>query len=173
MFFDSWSDIYRVVLVGALAYIALVALLRNFGKRTLAKMNAFDYIVTVAFGSILASTILNADTTLAEGVMAFAVLSLLQYILAWLSVRSKTVQQLVKSEPTLLLFKGELLHEALVEQRVAAEEVRAAVRQQGIAQMEDLEAVILETNGELSVISGSAQRADSVASDVSEYPSAP
>ncbi|MEZ4682656.1 MAG: DUF421 domain-containing protein [Caldilineaceae bacterium] len=169
MFFDSWSDIVRVVVVGALAYSALVFLLRVFGKRTLAKMNAFDFIVTVAFGSILASTILSKETSLIEGVLAFALLALLQYILAWLSVRSKTVQHLVKAEPTLLLFQGELLPDALRNQRVAAEEVRAAVRQQGIAQLEELEAVILETNGDFSVIRRTEHFADSIDTDVPEY----
>ncbi|MCB0106439.1 MAG: hypothetical protein KDE53_11035, partial [Caldilineaceae bacterium] len=65
MFFDSWQDVGRVIAVGTFAYIALVFLVRTFGKRTLAKMNAFDFIVTVAFGSILASTILSSDTSLA------------------------------------------------------------------------------------------------------------
>jgi len=172
MFFDSWQDVFHVLVVGTFAYIALVALLRTFGKRTLAKMNAFDFIVTVAFGSILASTILNTDTSLMEGVTAFALLALLQYILAWLSVRFKTVRRIVKSEPTLLLYHGELLRDALLRQRVSAEEVRAAVRENGFAQLEDIEAVILETNGEFSVISRSQGLADSIAPDLTEYPPA-
>lgn len=171
MLFDSWQDMQQIFIVGTLAYLALVLLLRMFGKRTLAKMNAFDFIVTVAFGSILASTILSQTTSLAEGVLAFALLALLQYLVAWSSVRFKAVQKLVNAEPTLLLHQGELLSSALLKQRVAPEEVRAAVREQSIAQLDDVEAVILETNGEFSVLARSQQHATSIAQDVKNYPS--
>ena len=53
MFFNSWYDLFRVVVVGTLAYAALMVILRTSGKRTLAKLNAFDFIVTVALGSTL------------------------------------------------------------------------------------------------------------------------
>ena len=56
MWFDSWSDVVRVVSIGAAAYATLVAMLRISGKRTLAKLNAFDLIVTVALGSTLATS---------------------------------------------------------------------------------------------------------------------
>ena len=170
MFFDSWRDLLHVLVVGTLAYAALVLLLRMFGKRTLAKMNAFDFIVTVAFGSILASTILTESISLAEGVAAFALLAFLQYLLAWLSVRYKSVQRIIKAEPTLLLYQGQLLHQAMLDQRVAAEEVRSAAREQGFAQLEKIEAVILETNGEFSVIARSTELASSIVPDLTEYP---
>ncbi len=74
MFFQNWSGLLRTVVVGVLAYVALVALLRVSGKRTLSKMNAFDFVVTVALGSTLATILLSKNVALAEGVVAFAVL---------------------------------------------------------------------------------------------------
>ncbi len=68
MFFGSWQDLLRVAVVGSLAYFGLVALLRISGKRTLAKMNAFDFLVTVAMGSILATALLSRDVELAEAI---------------------------------------------------------------------------------------------------------
>ena len=59
MFFDSWTALGRVLLVGTLAYVALVAILRISGKRTLTKLNAFDLVVTVALGSTLATIASN------------------------------------------------------------------------------------------------------------------
>jgi len=113
MFFESWFGIVRVALIGVCAYVALVVLLRVSGKRTLSKMNAFDLVVTVALGSTLATVLLSKDVALAEGVTAFALLILLQFVLTWLSVRSKTISGLVKSEPLLLCHKGEFLREAM------------------------------------------------------------
>ena len=74
MFFDNWSDLLRVVVVGTLAYASLVVLLRISGKRTLSKMNAFDLVVTVALGSTLATVLLTKDVALVEGMLAFALL---------------------------------------------------------------------------------------------------
>ncbi len=109
MFFDGWLGIGRVILVGVLAYLALIVLLRVSGKRTLSKMNAFDLVVTVALGSMLATVLLSSSVALLEGITAFALLILLQYVIAWLSVRSSAVSRLVKAEPALLAYNGRLL----------------------------------------------------------------
>jgi uncharacterized membrane protein YcaP (DUF421 family) len=152
MFFDGWSGLGRVLVVGVLAYAGLVLLLRISGKRTLTKMNAFDLVVTVALGSTLATIILSKDVALAEGLLAFGMLIALQFAVAWLSVRSPAIAGLVKSEPALLARRGELLHGALRRERVTAGEVRAAVRAEGLAALADAEAVILETDGSFSVV---------------------
>lgn len=152
MFFDSWTGLVRVVVVGLLAYIALIALLRVSGNRTLSKMNAFDLIVTVALGSTLATILLSSDVALAEGLTAFGVLILMQFVIAWLSVRSQAISNLVKSEPALLVYQGRLLPDALRRERVDDKEVWAAVRSQGIADLAEVEAVVLETDGTFTVV---------------------
>ena len=152
MLFDSWQGLLRVLIVGVLAYVALVLLLRVSGKRTLSKLNAFDLVVTVALGSTLASVLLSKGVSLAEGVLGFVVLIALQYALTWTSVRSKWVSRLIKSEPTLLVHRGQLLDGALRRQRVMPEEIREAVRSQGVARLDDVEAVVLETDGSFSVL---------------------
>lgn len=156
MFFDGWYGLVRVCISAAIAYASLVLLLRISGKRTLSKMNAFDLVVTVALGSILATIVLSKDVALAEGVLAFVVLIGLQFVIAWLSVRSRWVRALVKSEPRLLFHRGEFLHASLKAERVAEEEVRAAMRSQGIASIEDVYAVVLETDGTFTVIPASS-----------------
>lgn len=152
MFFDSWQGIARTVIVGVLAYTALVALLRVSGKRTLSKMNAFDFVVTVALGSTLATILLSKDVALAEGVTAFTTLIVLQFIIAWLSVRSAAVRKIVKSEPRLLFHQGEFLDSALKYERVTREEVISAIRAQGYPLLDHVEAVVLETDGSFTVL---------------------
>ena len=154
MLFDNWTSIWRVLLVGTLGYVALVVLLRVSGKRTLSKMNAFDLVVTIAIGSTFATVLLTKDVALAEGVVAFAVLVTLQFVVTWLSVRSGMVRRFVKAKPSLLLYQGELLYDALRQQRVTAGEVRSAVRAEGILRVEDVAAVVLETDGTLTVVRG-------------------
>jgi uncharacterized membrane protein YcaP (DUF421 family) len=59
IFFESWESIARTLLMTSLSYVTMVILLRISGKRTLAKMNAFDFVVTIALGSSLATVALN------------------------------------------------------------------------------------------------------------------
>ena len=166
MFFNSWFDLLRVAVVGTLAYSALIVWLRLSGKRSLSKWNAFDFIVTIALGSTLATVFLSKDVALAEGVFAFAVLIGLQYLITWLSVRSSRVRQLVKAQPTLLLEGGRFLDKALRAQRVTESEVRAAVRAAGCMALEDVAAVVLETDGSFSVIKEGLDGSRSALSDV-------
>lgn len=170
MFFDTWQALGRVVVVSVLSYTALIILLRSSGKRTLSKMNAFDMVVTIALGSTLATIILSKDVALAEGLLALFLLIALQFIVAWLSVRFPAIQHLVKSEPTLLFHQGLMLQTALRSQRVTPEEVRAAIRNQGVSQMSEVEAVILETDGSFSILRTTAQPATTALNDVNHYP---
>jgi uncharacterized membrane protein YcaP (DUF421 family) len=157
MFFDSWSGLLRVLVVGTLAYVALVMLLRVSGKRTLAKLNAFDLIVTVALGSTLATVLLSKSVALLEGLVAFALLAGLQYLVAWLSVRSPSFSDFVKSEPALLLHQGQFLKAAMRAQRVTHAEILAALRSSGTRDVGQVAAVVLETDGSLSVIQNTAR----------------
>lgn len=152
MFYDGLLDLWRILLVGALSYAGLVALLRATGKRTLSKMNAFDLVVTVALGSTLASSLLSAEVTLSESLTAFALLCFLQYAVAWLSVRSLRFQRVIKAEPSLLVFRGRMLPARLKAERVAEAEILAGLRAEGVPRLEDAHAVVLETDGSFSVI---------------------
>lgn len=152
MLFDFWAGLGRVLLVGTLAYVALVLLLRISGKRTLSKLNAFDLVVTVALGSTLATVLLSKSVALAEGALALALLISLQYAIAWLSVRSPRLEGMIKAEPTLLLHRGRFLEQAMRAERITREEILAALRASGAAEPQAIAAVVLETDGSLSVI---------------------
>lgn len=142
----------RVLTGGLFAYVALVAFLRISGKRTLAKLNAFDLVVTVSLGSILASVILNKSVLLFEGALAMATLIGLQFLITWMSVRSPEFKSLIKSEPTLLLFKGVVLQGPMQRQRVTQDDLLAAIRSHGAGDLSEIEAVVLETDGSISVV---------------------
>ncbi len=152
MFFESWIGLGRTIVVGTLAYVCLVLMLRISGKRTLAKMNSFDLIVTVALGSSLATVLLSKRVPLVEGVVAFALLILLQFIVTWLSVRSDVVRRAVRAEPRLLLYRGDFLRDAMRSERVTESEVCQAIRSQGILALGEAEGVVIETDGTFSVI---------------------
>jgi uncharacterized membrane protein YcaP (DUF421 family) len=154
LYFGSWWELARVLLNGIPAYVALVITLRVSGKRTLTKINAFDFVVTVALGSTLATVLLSKDVALAEGVVSLALLVFLQYVISWGSVRLPWFSRMVKSEPTLLVHRGKFLKGAMLEQRVTRGEVLSILRKDGITAVSHAAAVVLETDGSFSVITG-------------------
>lgn len=151
-FFDGWNVLLRTAIVGVLAYVVVIVFLRVTGKRTLSKFNAFDFIVTVALGSTLATILLNRNVALAEGALALGLLISLQFLITSSSVRVRWIRRLVTGEPILLFYRGQFLDDALRSQRVTEDEVRAAIRSAGHASLAEVEAVVLETDGSCSVV---------------------
>lgn len=151
-FFDSWSALLKTVVVGLTCYVSLIVMLRASGKRTLSKMNMFDWVVTVAMGSVMASTLVSDGVTYLQGVVAFATLIVAQYAVTFLSVRSEGFERLVKSPPTILYYKGRFLERAMRRERVPMSEVLGAIRQSGQGAPAEIAAVLLESSGELIVM---------------------
>lgn len=168
MFFDRWYDVLRVLTMGTLAYASLIVVLRVTGKRTLAKMNAFDLVVTVSLGSSLATILLSSEVALAEGVAAFVTLCGAQFLVALLATRFGPVRRAVKSRPALVLWSGEILGDSALRARLTEGEIRQAIRSSGAGALEDVGAVVLETDGTLSVIEAGSLGSGSALVDVHE-----
>jgi uncharacterized membrane protein YcaP (DUF421 family) len=151
-FFESWSSLLRTLLSGVATYAAIVVLLRVSGKRTLAKLNAFDLVVTVAIGSTLASVMTSATLPLADGLLALALLVALQYLVAWLAVRVRWFRRILKSEPQLFFYEGRFLDAAMRRARLSHDELLAAARSSGQGDLASVRAIVLETDGSLSVL---------------------
>ncbi|MBA1189338.1 DUF421 domain-containing protein [Pseudomonas entomophila] len=156
MFFSDGATLLRTVVIGTLAYLNLVVLLRISGRRTLSKMNAFDLVVTVALGSTFATILLNRDVSLAQGTLALALLVMLQYGVTWSSVRVRWVRKAVTGEPALLFYQGRFLKNAMRKSRVTEDDIRSAVRGSGSGSLARVDAVVLETDGSFSVVQSDA-----------------
>lgn len=161
IFFDNWETLFRTLIIGVLAYVSLVVLLRISGRRTLSKMNAFDLVVTVALGSTLATILLNRDVALAEGVLAFALLIGIQYLVTWTSVRVPWIRKTITGEPALLVYEGKLMPSAMKRARVTEDEINSAVRSAGKQTFEHIKAIVLETDGSFSVVQQQSSHARS------------
>ena len=151
VFFDGWTGVLRVVIVGVLAYAALLVMLRASGKRTLAKLSAFDFVVTIALGSTLSTVLLSADVALVEGIVAMVLLVALQYVVAGLSARSDRVESLVKSAPT-LVYRAGFLPAVMRTCRVSEDDLRQAARTSGRTDLDGVGAIVLESDGTLSIL---------------------
>lgn len=155
MWFDDWSGVLRVLALGTTGYGSLLFVLRISGKRTLAKLDAFDWVVNVALGSVLASILLSRNVAWAEGVAALVLLAGLQFAVAWLTSHVPRSRSVVTARPSLLLEDGRVLHEALRRQRMSESELRQAVRASGSGDLSCVAAAVLETDGSISVVPAS------------------
>ncbi|EMR03450.1 DUF421 domain-containing protein [Cesiribacter andamanensis] len=161
-FWSGWAPLLRIVVVGSLTYVSIIAILRLSGKRTLASMNAFDFVVTVALGSAYGRILTAKQVSLAEAITTFALLAVLQMMLSRLESKN-WFHQLITAQPTLLFYRGRFMEKAMQEQRVRKDALLSAVRQNKLSSLEEVEAIVLETDGSVSVI----QRSDR--SDQSAY----
>lgn len=158
-FWNGWEPLLRTVVVGTLTYISIIVILRISGKRTLAKMNAFDFVITVALGSAYGRILTAKQVSVAEAITTFALLALLQFIVSSMENKWRWFYQLVTSQPTLLFYRGRFLEKALRKQRVRKDSVLGTVRKNKFSSLDEVEAIILETDGSLSVI-GKSQKTD-------------
>lgn len=152
IFFQGWEPLLRTAIGTSVTYLALIVLLRVAGQRTLAKWYAFDLIVTVALGSTFANGVLSKDITVVQSVLGFAIQIGLQFLIAWTVVRWSPMRAIVNPLPTMVLKHGNFVRDAMRSQRVSEADIRAAVRRKGLANIEDVDAVILEADGTFSVI---------------------
>jgi uncharacterized membrane protein YcaP (DUF421 family) len=151
-FFSGWEPLLRVLLVGTLGYLALLFTLRAAGPRAITKTNLFDFIILVTIGSAFGRALTAKDVALAEACVAFALLTSLQYGASWLRMRSRRLAALLDADPTLLYFDGRFVTASLRQARITQADIEVAVRARGLGTMEQVEAVVLEPSGELSII---------------------
>ncbi len=167
--FSDFNPFLEILITSPIAYVAIIIMLRVSGKRTLSKWNSFDFVVTIAFGSVLASILISTKVNFVKGILAFALLVLFQYVVTWISVRSSIIQKLIKAEPAMLLYRGEMQHEVMKQERITEGEILAALRSNGLSAIEDADAVILETDGSFSVIQNLNDSSASALKDVREF----
>ncbi|WP_010539594.1 DUF421 domain-containing protein [Dietzia alimentaria] len=152
MWFSSLDPIVRVLLIGPVAYVAMVAAIRLSGKRVLSKLNAFDMVVTVALGSLLATILTSSDLALVTGLVGIILLLGLQVLVSLFTSRLVKGRTVVRARPVLLAHRGALLEEAIASSRLTHDEVFQAMRSSGFGGLDQVAAVCLESDGTLSVI---------------------
>ena len=152
IFLDQYDDLIRIIITAPILYVSIVLMIRLSGKRSTSQMNNFDWIVTVAIGSLASSGIVLEDITALESIAGIGALLLLQWLLTKGVLYSRTLSRLVKANPVTLLRAGQFNEKAMRSERVTKREILAALREHGLIDPADAELVILESDASLSVI---------------------
>ena len=153
-FTTSPTTLVAIALVTLGIYIALIVLVRLAGLRSFSKMSSFDFAMTIAVGSILASTALPSQPSLAEGAFALACVFGLQVMVAALRKHTDWFSHVVDNEPVVLMAGREIFHETLARTRVTENDLWAKLREANVLDPDEVRAVVLETTGDIAVLHG-------------------
>jgi uncharacterized membrane protein YcaP (DUF421 family) len=160
MFFSSWADIGRIVAVSAISFLLIVLILRAVGQQALSKMSGFDAVFTVTFGSVIATVVMQKHATLADGLAALLTMLALQEVIRRFQSKNVRFHHIVREVPRVVLWNGHLLEDRIEKIGLSGDEIRAAVRKAGYASLSDVRAVVLENDGDWSVIGKNENRSD-------------
>ena len=153
-FAASPSALLAVVLSTVGIYAAVIAFTQLAGLRSFSKMSGFDFAMTVAIGSIVASTILTDSPPLAQAVVGLATIYGLQIGVAVLRQKSDLVSRLVDNEPLLIMTAEGILHDNLRRARMTEADLWAKLREANVLHPAEVRAVVMETTGDVSVLHG-------------------
>lgn len=149
---DQWNEIPMVLLSCLITYSLILVYTRIAGLRSFSKMSASDFVMTLAIGSIFASTISMSTPTLVIGLTALASLFFGQWLLALLRQKFNWFSKLIDNEPLLLMHGKTMLEENLQKANVTRADVYGKLREANALNYDQVLAVIFETTGDISVL---------------------
>lgn len=135
-----------------LVYIFLLIGLRMAGKRELAQLNSFDFVVLLTLSNTVQNAIIGNDTSLSGGVIGAATLLFTNYIVVRFIFKHHHLEAIVQGEPVVLIEKGRIVQENAKRETICEDELLAIIRHQGIEKIEEVERATLESSGAISVI---------------------
>ena len=141
-----------IVLRTALVWLGLLVLLRLSGRRTLGEMSPVDLVVLLLASEMLQPALLGEDASLTSAFVVILTLLLLSVLYAYAKVWWPWFGPALEGAPTLLVINGEPDRAALRRSRVELDDVMAAARQNGVAEVEAVRYAVLETDGRISII---------------------
>jgi len=156
----GWPEVALIALSASAMYATVILLTRLAGVRSFSKMSGFDFAVTVAIGSVLASVITSKDPPLASGIAALVCLFALQIGMAILRSRFPGLQALADNKPRLIMIGSEIQHDQLKKAKMTESDLWGKLREANVFQFSQILAVFAETTGDVCVLQTTGQNRD-------------
>lgn len=155
--FSMTTDWFEIVVRSALIYGGVVLGLRLMGKRELGQMTVFDLVVVLLIANAVQNAMTGPDFSVQGGLIAAAVLLVLNRALASLRIHSTAWGRLLEGMPTVLVQDGQFLEARLRKEGLEREQIEMAIREHGIDSVKDVRLAVLETDGSISVVPATAK----------------
>jgi uncharacterized membrane protein YcaP (DUF421 family) len=150
--FELGIDWWEIILRTAIVYIALVAGLRFFGKREIGQMAPFDLVVILLIANAVQNAMVGTDTSLTGGLIAAATLLIVNFAIAQLRERSSHFRGFVEGESVVLISDGQLMAKQIRRQGIDMLDLEQAIREHGVAGVNDVRLAVLEVDGTISIV---------------------
>lgn len=147
-----------VILRASAVYIFIIVALRLFGKKELAQLSMIDLVFILLISNAVQNAMVGADTSLLGGIVAAGTLFIVNFILKKVTHRFESVSKLIEGEPIMLIYKGEVQLENLKKADISMQELETAVREHGLNSITKVDLAMLETDGNISVLSDDFQQ---------------
>lgn len=153
---EKWFSVSQdaalaIILTSLGIYVLIIVLTRIVGKRSFSKMSSFDFAITVAIGSMIATTVLSKSVSLTQGFIGLASLYFLQLAAAF-ARRNSSFQKLIDNQPLLLMDGENILEDNLKKAKVTKSDLRSKLREANVIELSQVRAVIFESTGDISVL---------------------
>ena len=142
------EKVFRSVVV----YLFLLVAFRLTGKRQVGQLTPFDLVLLLLISNVVQNAVIGNDNSLGGGLLGAATILLLNLLVVEITYRSKRLRRLLEATPTILVHNGKILHQNLARERVTMEDLLAALRRNGVADIAHVRIAMLEENGGISVI---------------------
>ncbi|PRY13805.1 hypothetical protein CLV24_105175 [Pontibacter ummariensis] len=152
IFWNGYEPLLRILMVGVMAGIGIIFVLRIAGRRTLLRMSAFDLAVKVTIGLAVGFVFTAKQVSLIDVLVIFALLVGLQLVVSWIEKKPEKLSDLITESPTLLFYRGRFLEREMKKHRVCKAEVIKAAGAEKLDDMKKVKAVVLEKNRSLTII---------------------
>jgi len=152
------DKILQTAAASLIAIIALFVLTRIMGKKQMAQLNFFDYVVGISIGSIASEYAVVRAIHVSEGLTALAVFTLFSIVLSYVSMKSYRGRKLLDGTPVILVENGKIIEANLKKTKVNINDFLEECRQKDIFDIAGIEFAIMETSGRLSILPKSQNR---------------
>ncbi|PNQ84379.1 DUF421 domain-containing protein [Paenibacillus polymyxa] len=146
---DIFAHIFRTLLMYFIVYLVM----RLMGKREIGKLSVFDLVISIMIAEIAVFSLEDIKRPLYEGLIPLGVLLILQIGISYFSLKSRRLRLLFDGRPSVLFSNEQLNKDEMAKQRYNLDDLLLQLREQNIESLDEVEYVILETTGKLTVIS--------------------
>ena len=141
-----------VLIRSIILYISLLISLRVMGKGEIAEMNSFDLVITFLLAEVASIPMENNNIPILYGIASITALTFMQTFISYFALKNKKMRNLLSGKPSILINKGKIDYEQLKKERISIYEILEQLRIQGYFNLKDVQYVILETSGDLSIV---------------------
>ncbi len=147
-----------IVFRSVVVYLSILIALRIFGKKELSQLSVIDLVFILLISNSVQNAMVGPDNSLIGGLIAAGALFMVNFILKQISYRNKRFSTFLQGSPVILIHEGKIIEENLRKEKITTAELDLAIREHGVASVQNVNLAILETDGNISILSDSYQK---------------